>query len=150
MRCAVVFKHSKKWYFWASWIAWLVGVLFCFLPPLIATIINFPIMVTKNADSTISIFFVLGVLIALSVVMQSIVKAFKNNALLSVAVALAAVTLVFCGGYYMEKSTILGLAWVAGSGSIGIVIGILLFKLHKVWHNLYEHCGEVYVNGINT
>jgi peptidoglycan/LPS O-acetylase OafA/YrhL len=142
----MTFRHSKKWYFWASWIAWALGAVACVVPPLIATIANFPVMVTKNADSTISIFFVIGIMITLSVIMQAVVKAFKNNALLSVAVALAAVCAVFICGYYMEKETILGIAWIAGSASIGVLCGMLLFKLHKVWHDLYENCGEVYVN----
>ena len=141
----MVFRHSKKWYFWASWIAWAVGALFCVLPPIIATIANFPIMVTTNADSTISIFFVLGIMIALSVVLQMVIKAFKQSALLSVAVVLAALCFVFSCGYNMEKETLFGLAWIAGAGAAGVLVAIGCFKLYAIWHDLYENCGEVYV-----
>ena len=141
----MVFRHSKKWYFWASWIAWAVGALFCVLPPFIATIANFPIMVTTNEDSTVSIFFVLGVMIALSVVLQMVIKAFKQSALLSVAVVLAALCLVFSFGYNMEKETLFGLAWIAGAGAAGVLVALACFKLHSIWHDLYENCGEVYV-----
>lgn len=141
----MTFKHSKKWYFWAAWIAWAVGALCCVLPPLIATIANFPMMVTKNTTSTISIFFVLGIMIALTVVLQKVIKAFKDNALLSVAVVLGALCLVLTCGYQMEKATLYGLAVVAGAGAAGILAGMLCFKLHAVWHDLYKHCGEIYI-----
>ena len=141
----MTFKHSKKWYFYAKLIAWMVGALCCALPPLIAAVDNFPVMVTTDTNSTISIFFVIGVLIACSCVMRSVVKAFKENALLSVCVVLAAITAVLVCGYYMKKETILGLAWVAGSGAVGVLVGMIFFKLHDLWDDLYKHCGEVYV-----
>ena len=141
----MVFRHSKKWYFWASWISWAVGAMFCFVPPLIATIANFPVMVTKNADSTISIFFVLGIMIAAAVLIMLVVKAFKQNAVLSVAIVLAVLCAVFVAGYNMEKQTLLGLAWVAGSGAVGVLVGVVCFKVHAIWHDLYKNCGEVYI-----
>lgn len=141
----MTFKHSKKWYFWASWIAWAAGTLFCVLPPFIMTIAKFPVMVTKNTNSTISIFFVIGIIIALSCIMRSVIKAFKDNALLSVSVVLAAITAVFVCGYHMEKETLLGLSYVSGTGCIGVLIGMVFFKLHDIWKDLYKNCGEVYV-----
>lgn len=141
----MTFRHSKKWYFWASWIAWGLGAVLCVLPPIVATLANFPMMVTNNADSTISIFFVLGILIASSVLMQSVVKAFKNNSLLVVAVVLAAVCAILCAGVKMEKETIAGLAWIAGSASAGVLCAMVCFKVHKIWNDLYKNCGEVYV-----
>lgn len=141
----MTFKHSKKWYFWASWIAKAVGVVLCIAPAFVATLINFPMMVTTNTTSTISIFFVIGILLSLSVVLAKVVKAFKENAMLSVSVALAGVSALFTVGYEMEKSTMQGIATVAMTGAIGIFFGMLCFKLFDIWHNLYEHCGEVYV-----
>ena len=141
----MTFKHSKKWYFWASWISWAAGAIFCVVPPLIATIANFPMMVTKNTTSTVSIFFVIGILLALSVILSKVVKSFKSNALLSVSVALAGVCAIFMCGYNMEKATMEGLAWVAGCGSVGVLIGMCCFKLHDIWNDLYKNCGEVYV-----
>jgi uncharacterized membrane protein AbrB (regulator of aidB expression) len=142
----MVFKHSKKWYFWASCIAWAVGALLCLLPPILATIINFPMMVTKNTDSTVSIFFILGILIAVAVVFQSVVKAFKDNTLLSVFVVLVAITAVLIAGYNMEKETILGLIKVSCSAAGGTLFGLVSFKLHHFWNDLYKNCGEVYLN----
>ncbi len=140
----MTFKHSKRWYFFASLFAKLGAYAFCVCPPLIAAIVNFPIMITKNSDSTVSIAFIIAVVISLAVVLQAVIKAFKNNGLLAVAVILALVAGVLVCVYNMEKSTIEGLAWVAGCGAVGILIAIGLFKLHDVWNNLYQHCGEVY------
>lgn len=141
----MVFKHSKKWYFWASWIAWAVGVIFCVLPPIITTLIYFPSMVTKNTNSTISIFFVLGILISVSTILPYTVKALKNNSFLLVFFVLLAITLLLVGVYYMEKKTILGLAWVSGSASVGVLFAMIAFKIGHIWNDLYKNCGEVYV-----
>ena len=141
----MVFRHSKKWYFWAGWIAWAVGVLFCILPPLIATIANFPMMVTKNADSTVSLVFVLALMMSASFLILIVIKAFKQNAALSVAVVLGVLCAVFVLCYNMEKQTFAGLAWVAGSGAVGTVLGQIAFKIRDIWHDLYKNCGEVHI-----
>lgn len=141
----MTFKHSKKWYFWAKWLSKIVGSMFCVLPALIATYINFPMMVTENVDSTISIPFVFAIMISLTVVLQMVIKAFKNNTLISVGIVLAFVTAVFVCVYKMEADTIKGLAYVAGSATIGVFIACGCFKLHAIWDDLYKHCGEVYV-----
>ena len=141
----MTFKHSKKWYFWMSLLAKFCGGVFCVAPALIATLLNFPMMVTENVDSTISIPFVFGIVISLSVVLQVVVKSFKNNTLFAVAVVLAFTTAVFICVYYMERETIKGLAWIAGCGAVGTLIACGCFKLHSIWNNLYQHCGEVYV-----
>ncbi len=141
----MTFKHSKKWYFWMSLLAKFCGGVFCVAPALIATLLNFPMMVTENVDSTISIPFVFGIVISLSVVLQVVVKSFKNNTLFAVAVVLAFITAVFICVYYMEKETIKGLAWIAGCGAVGVLIACGFFKLHSIWNNLYQHCGEVYI-----
>lgn len=117
----------------------------CVFPALIATIINFPLMVTENVESTISIPFVIAIMISLAVVLQAVLKAFKNNALIAVVVVLAFITAVFICVYHMEQTTIKGLAWVSGCGAVGVMIACGCFKLHSVWDDLYKHCGEVYV-----
>lgn len=141
----MTFKHTKKWYFWAKIWAKVVGYIFCVCPALIATIINFPMMVTKNVDSTVSIPFVFAVIISLTVVLQAVIKSFKNDTLFAVAVVLAFITAVFVCMYHMEKQTIEGLAWVAGSGAVGTLVACGCFKLHALWDDLYKHCGEVYI-----
>jgi hypothetical protein len=141
----MTFKHTKKWYFWAKWLAKIAGGIFAVLPALIATLINFPMMVTSNAESTISIPFVLAIMISLIVVLQIVIKSFKNNTLFAVAVVLAFITALFVGMYFMEKETIKGLAWVAGCGAVGTMIACACFKLHDLWDDLYKNCGEVYV-----
>ena len=141
----MTFKHSKKWYFWAKWISKIIGGTLCVLPALIATILNFPIMVTKNADSTVSLFFVIATIISCSALLAIVIKSFKDNSTLSISVVLALITLVFVFVYKMEKSTIKGLAWVSGTAACGVVLAMLCFKLHDMWDDLYKHCGEVYV-----
>jgi hypothetical protein len=102
-------------------------------------------MVTSNSDSTISIPFVFAIIISLTVVLQIVIKSFKNDTLFAVAVVLAFMTAVFVCMYHMEKATIEGLAWVAGCGAVGTMIACGCFKLHDLWDELYKHCGEVWV-----
>ena len=141
----MTFKHTKKWYFWAKWLAYVAGCILAVCPALIATYINFPMMVTENVDSTISIPFVFGIIISLIVVLQMVIKAFKHNTLFSVAIVMAFITALLVCVYKMEQETIKGLAYVAGSGTVGIFLACIFFKLHALWDDLYKHCGEVYV-----
>lgn len=147
----MTFRHSKKWYFWAKWIAKILGGVFCVAPALIATVLNFPMMVTRNSDSTVSMAFVFAIMISLFVVLHEVFKSLKNNTLFAVAIILAGFTAVLIGVWVMEKDTIEGLAWVSGSATVGVTLAVICFKLHDMWDDLYKHCGEVYVNnGTNT
>ena len=141
----MTFKHTKKWYFWAKWIAKVAGYIMCVCPALIATLCSFPMMVTENADSTISIPFVFAIVLSLSVVLHGVIKSFQDNTLFAVAVVLAFLTVLLICLYNMEPVTIKGLAWVAGSGAVGTLFGCVGFKLHDIWNDLYENCGEVYI-----
>ena len=141
----MTFKHSKKWYFWAKLLSKIAGYIFLVCPAIIATLANFPVMVTENVDSTISIPFVFAIMISLTVVLQAVIKSFKNNTLFAVAVVLACITGVFICVYNMEQATIKGFAIVAGSGAVGTLIACACFKLHTIWDDLYRHCGEVYI-----
>lgn len=141
----MTFKHTKKWYFWAKWIAKAAGYIMCVCPALIATLCSFPMMVTENADSTISIPFVFAIVLSLSVVLHGAIKSFQDNTLFAVAVVLAFLTVLLICLYNMEPVTIKGLAWVAGSGAVGTLFGCVCFKLHDIWNDLYENCGEVYI-----
>ena len=117
----------------------------CVCPALIATLCSFPMMVTENAESTISIPFLFAIMFSLAVLPQMVMKSFKNDTLFAVAVVLAFVTALFIFVYNMEKETIRGFAWVAGSGTVGTLFGCVGFKLHDIWNDLYENCGEVYI-----
>ena len=147
----MTFKHTKKWYFWAKWIAKVAGYTMCVFPALLACLICFPSMVTENVDSTISIPAVLAAIIALTIVLQAVIKSFKNDTLFAVAIVQAFLTVIFICMYNMEKATINGLAWVAGCGAFGSLIGCVCLKAYKLFDDLYKNCGEVFLtNGTNT
>lgn len=140
----MTFKHSKRWYFFAQLITAVLGVLFAFIPAVIAVIVNFPVMVTKNSDSTVSMLFIVALLIAAIALLYFVVKVMKKNPFLIIISALAIITLVLLGVYHMEKDTILGLCYVAATATGGCVISAICFALHKMWRDLYENCGQVY------
>ncbi len=140
----MIFKHSKRWYFIAQLIAAALGVFFAVVPAFIATIINFPIMVTNNAESTVSMLFVVALLLSSVALLYFVIKTMKNNPFLIIIAALTVVTFVLLGVYNAEQSTILGLTWVAGTATVGCVFSAICFALHKAWRDLYMHCGEIY------
>ena len=141
----MTFKHTKEWYFWAKWISKLAGYIFLVCPAIIATLVNFPMMVTSNVDSTISIPFVFAIVLSLTVVLQMVIKSFKNDTLFAVAVVLAFICAIFAFIYKMEPDTIKGLAIVAGTGAGGTLIACGCFKCYHIFDDLYRHCGEVYI-----
>lgn len=140
----MTFRHSKRWYFYANIIACVLGVIFSFVPALIATLVNFPVMVTKNNESTISMLFIVILLIGATGLLYLLAKTVKKNPFLLVIVFLIMLTVILIGVYNMEKETIYGLCWVAGSASIGCVLSCICFSLHKMWYDLYKNCGQIY------
>ena len=140
----MTFKHSKKWYFWMRNLMWAVGGIFAVVPALIAAIVNFPVMVTNNSKSTLSMFFVFALIIALVVVIWVVGKAFKNNTYVTVVVALAGITAFFIGIYNMEQETIYGFCWVAGCAAVGNLIACILFKVAATLDEQYKNCGEIF------
>lgn len=138
------FKHSRKWYFWASLIAAALGVLFAIIPAVVAILINFPVMVTKNSDSTVSMLFVVALIVPAIVLLYFVIKTLKTNPFLIIVVALLIVTLLLSAVYKMEQQTILGLCNVAATETIGCGFTAVCFGLYKIWHSLYENCGQVY------
>ena len=140
----MTFRHSKRWYFYAKIIAKVLGVLFAFVPAVVAVLCNFPIMVTKNSESTVSMLFIAGVLIASVALLYFVAKTVKKNPFLLIIASLTIITVILIGVYFMEKDTILGLAWVAGSATCGCVLSCVCFSLNKMWDDLYKNCGEIY------
>ena len=140
----MTFKHSKRWYFNAHIIACVFGVLFAFVPALVAVLLNFPVMVTKNSESTVSMLFIAALLIAAVALLYFVARTVKKNPFLLIIAALTLITIILLGVYFMEKETILGLIWVAGTATVGCVFSCVFFALHKVWYDLYKHCGQIY------
>lgn len=143
------FKHSRKWYFFASLIAASLGVLFAIIPALVALLINFPVMVTKNSESTVSMLFVVSLTVPAIAFLYFIIKTLKNNPFLIIVAALLIITLLLCGVYQMEKQTIFGLFCVAATETVGCIFTSICFGLYKLWYSLYQHCGQVY-GEVNT
>ena len=140
----MTFKHSKRWYFYAKIISAIIGVLFAFIPALVAVLLNFPMMVTKNNESTVSMIFIAALLIATVALLYFVARTVKKNPFLLIIAALTTITILLIGVYYMEKETILGLCWVAGTATVGCVFSCICFALHKMWDDLYKNCGQIY------
>lgn len=140
----MTFKHSKKWYFWAKWIAYIAAWFMAIAPALIATVIAFPAVITHNSDSTVSVLFIVGVIVAVVPVLRVIFLAIKNNTDLIPALILTVVAALFIAIQFAEPSTINGLTGVSITAAIGNIISVVGFKLSAAWDDLYKHCGEIY------
>ena len=138
------FKHSKKWYFWASIIVHIFAVMFAALPAIVATVVQFPVWVTKDSNSTVSFIFIFALLVSLIAVLYFAVKVIKKYPYIVVIIALSAITAVLLCGYYMQKETLLALCIVAACATIGNIIACILFASGKALWNLYKHCGQIY------
>ena len=140
-------RHSKQWYFWAKIIAKVVAVIMCFAPALIATVIMFPDIVVRKAESTLSGVFLAVSLIAMLPLMFVLWKQIKTpSATMVCTLMLIILSVVFSLMYYAEQSTRLGLMVVSITASAGNIISTIAFKLAHIWDDLFKHCGEVYIN----
>lgn len=139
-------KHSKQWYFTAKIITKIAGIIFSFLPAVIATLILFPSLVKNDSDSTISGLFMLGVLLGGIPLLSALVKAFKTpSSMFVITTFLTLLAVVFTCMYFAQESTRYGLMVVSICASSGNIVATALFKLSAVYDELFKHCGEVYV-----
>lgn len=139
-------KHSKEWYYNARLIAYWVGIAFCVVPTLIAGILKLPVIVVKDADSTLSGVFVVVVVCAALPLYKALIKVMKSpNAAVICWVLFGLMALVNS----MEKTTIEGLTFVFAFAAIGNTLGAICFKLSKEWENIWQHCGQVELTNLN-
>jgi hypothetical protein len=139
-------KHSKQWYFTAKIITKIAGIIFSFLPAVIATLILFPSLVKNDSDSTISGLFMLGVLLGGIPLLSALVKAFKTpSSMFVITTFLTLLAVIFTCMYFAQESTRYGLMVVSICASSGNIVATALFKLSAVYDELFKHCGEVYV-----
>ena len=139
-------KHSKEWYYNARLIAYWVGMAFCVVPTLIAGILKLPVIVVKDADSTLSGVFVVVVVCAALPLYKALIKVMKSpNAAVICWVLFGLMALVNS----MEKTTIEGLTVVFAFASIGNTLGAVCFKVSKEFEELWRHCGQVEVTNLN-
>lgn len=135
-------KHSKEWYYNARLIAYWVGMAFCVVPTLIAGLWKLPVIVVKDADSTLSGVFVVVVVCAALPLYKALIKVMKSpNAAVICWVLFGLMALVNS----MEKTTIEGLTFVFAFAAIGNTLGAVCFKVSKEFEELWRHCGQVEV-----
>ena len=131
-------KHSKEWYYNARLIAYWVGMAFCVVPTLIAGILKLPVIVVKDANSTLSGVFVVVVVCAALPLYKALIKVMKSpNAAVICWVLFGLMALVNS----MEKSTIEGLTVVFAFAAVGNTLGAVCFKRSKEFEELWRHCG---------
>lgn len=140
----MTFRHSKKWYFYAKWIARISAWGFAIVPALIATVIAFPAVVTSDSNSTVSVLFIIGVIVAAVPLLRVVLLAIKNNTDIIPALVLTVVAVLFIAVQFAEPSTINGLTGISVTAAIGNLVSVVGFKLYKVWDDLYKNCGEIY------
>lgn len=118
---------SKKeiWAFWLQILAWVA----CVLPTLIVGIIKFPMIATKDAESTLSGTFVLVLLISIFPIFKGLSVLFKNP---SIAVFMWIAYAVLWLIYQFVAETLLALMSVCLAAAIGNTIGSILFFIANI------------------
>lgn len=139
-------KHSKEWYYNVRLIAYWVGMAFCVVPTLIAGILKLPVIVVKDADSTLSGVFVVAIVAAALPLYKALVKLLKSPSAAVICWILFGLMALVNS---MEPQTIHGLTVVFLWASIGNTLGAVCFKLSKEWENIWQHCGQVEVTNLN-
>ena len=101
-----------------------------------------PVIVVKDADSTLSGVFVVVVVCAALPLYKALIKVMKSpNAAVICWVLFGLMALVNS----MEKTTIEGLTFVFAFAAIGNTLGAVCFKVSKEFEELWRHCGQVEV-----
>lgn len=135
-------RHSKEWYYRARIIAYWSGMALCVVPTLIAGILKLPVIVVKEAESTLSGVFVVAVICAALPLYKGLMKLLKSPSAAVICWILFA--LMFLADN-MQPQTIHGLTVVFLTAAIGNTSGALCFKLSKEFEKLWEGCGQVEV-----
>ena len=146
MKKKIKIKRSKEWYYWARLISYWLGIGFCVIPTLIAAGIELPVIVVKEADSTLSGVFVVAIVAAALPLYKALVKLLKSPSAAVICWILFGLMALVNS---MEPKTIHGLTVVFLWASIGNTLGAICFKLSKEWENIWQHCGQVELTNLN-
>ncbi len=138
-------KHSKEWYYWAYMIAYWVGMGFCIVPTLVAAGVELPIIVVKEAESTLSGVFIVAIVAAALPLYKALIKLLKSP-------SAAVICWILFGLMFlvnrMQPQTIHGLTVVFMWAAIGNTLGVICFKLSALWKELWRDCGQVEITAI--
>lgn len=140
-------KHSKEWYYRARFVAYWLGMALCVVPTLIAGILELPVIVVKEAESTLSGVFVVVVVAAALPLFKALMKLLKSPNAAVICWILFALMLLADN---MQPQTIHGLTIVFLTAALGNTLGVICFKLSKEFEKLWEGCGQVAVMNLEN
>lgn len=125
---------SKRFYYWAWIIAYVVAWVACVLPALIAGVINLPIVAVKEAETTLTGSFIIVIAVCAYPIIKGVLKALKSPS--------AWLILWICTGlifalYKVPHETLGAMCTVFFCAAIGNTVGAILFWLSKKFKQKY-------------
>ena len=138
--------RDKEWYFKWHITAYWVGMVLCIVPTIFAGLLEFPVIATKEAESTLSGTFII-VLVAAALPLYKWVKTVLKSPSIALLLWIGSGILYLI--LSMPMQTVKGLFIVFLTAAIGNTIAIVFFKLSDIWKEKWRFCGEIKIKGGN-
>lgn len=133
---------SKSWYWKAHIITWLLAWVCCIIPTLVTGLIKMPVIVTENAENTLSGTFTFVLILCAYPLLKGALRLLKSP---SAWLILWILTGILYLVYNVSHETLGALLVVVFVGALGNSIGAILFFVSRKSKEKWKYCGEVNV-----
>lgn len=135
---------SKKWYYNAYVVTWLVAWACCVVPTFTVGAVNLPLVVAKEAEQTLTGSAIILIACCAYPIFKGLLKMLKSPSAWLIMWIVALITLAL---YKIPHETLGAMVVVFMTAAIGNSVGAFLFWLSKKFKEKWAFCGQVTITG---
>lgn len=136
--------HTKEWYYHAKIITWIVAWICCIVPTAIMGAIKLPLVVTKQAEETLTGSAIIVLACCAYPLLKGLLKLLKSP---SAWLIMWVVTVVTGLMYSVPHETLGAIFDVFLMSAIGNSVGAILFWLSRCFDEKWKYCGQINIGG---
>jgi hypothetical protein len=133
---------SKEWYYRAKIITWIIAWFCCIVPTAIVGAVKLPLVVTKQADETLTGSAIIVIACCAYPLLKGILKMLKSP---SAWLIMWILTVVLYLIWLVPHETLGAVLSVFLTAAIGNSIGAILFWLSRQFDEKWKFCGQITV-----
>lgn len=133
---------SKEWYYRAKCFTWLIAWICCVVPTAIVGAINLPLVVTKQAEETLTGSAIIVLACCAYPLLKGILKLLKSPSAWLIMWIVTAITYAM---WVVPHETLGAVLGVFTAAAIGNSVGAILFWFSRQFDEKWKFCGQITV-----